>query len=123
MSPLKYLYVYILECSDKSFYTGLTNNPEKRLEQHNLAINRRSYTASRLPVRMIYCERFADFELAIKWEKRIKDWNRRKKIALINENWGQLKIAAECKNITSHKLTNPAHILDSARIDNRTHSE
>lgn len=52
---------------------------------------------------MIYCERFTNFNLAIKWEKRIKDWSRKKKEALIKENWSQLKIEAECKNASSHK--------------------
>ncbi|MCW3070592.1 MAG: Excinuclease subunit [Bacteroidetes bacterium] len=119
MKPLKFLYVYILECSDKTYYTGVTNNPERRLEEHNSGSNKGSYTSSRLPVRMIYCERFTDFDLAIKWEKRIKDWSRKKKEALIKENWDQLKIAAECKNESSHKIkaNTPAHVLDFARTD------
>ena len=103
MPPLKHLYVYILECVDKTYYTGITNNPERRLEEHNSGMNKKSYTFLRRPVRMIYCEMFTDFNLAIKWEKRIKNWNRQKKEGLIMENWDQLKIAAECRNETSHK--------------------
>ncbi len=103
MTLLKYLYVYILKCSDKTYYTGVTNNAERRIEEHNSGINKKSYTASRLPVEMVYCEKFTDFNLAIKWEKRIKDWNRKKKEALIKESWDQLKIEAECRNETSHK--------------------
>lgn len=106
MQPIKHLYVYILKCSDKTYYTGVTNNPEKRILEHNSGINKNSYTASRLPVEMVYCERFIDFNLAISWEKRIKNWNRKKKEALIKENWDMLKIAAECKNETSHKHYN-----------------
>ncbi|MDQ3048663.1 MAG: GIY-YIG nuclease family protein [Bacteroidota bacterium] len=105
MTILKYLYVYILKCSDNSYYTGITNNPERRLEEHNQKLNNFSYTASRLPVSMIYCERFTNFELAIRWEKRIKDWSRKKKEALIIENWDQLKIQAACTNETSHRNT------------------
>jgi putative endonuclease len=100
---LKYLYVYILKCSDNTYYTGITNNPERRIEEHNSGINKTSYTFTRTPVEMVYSERFTNFDLAIKWEKRIKDWNRKKKEALINGNWNQLKIEAECKNQTSHK--------------------
>lgn len=117
MGILKYLYVYILKCSDNTYYTGITNNPEKRIAEHNVGINKTSYTYTRRPVEMVYCERFTDYNLAIKWEKRIKDWNRKKKDALINENWSQLKIEAECKNETSHKIK-AAHVLDSARTDN-----
>jgi putative endonuclease len=62
-----------------------------------------SYTFRRRSVEIIYCEKFSDFNLAIKWEKRIKDWSRKKKEALICGNWDQLKIAAECKNETSHE--------------------
>ncbi len=109
MSLFKYLYVYILKCADKTYYTGVTNNPEKRIIEHNSGVNKNSYTASRLPVEMIYCEKFTDFNLAIRWEKRIKNWNRKKKEALIMENWDQLKIAAECKNDTSHKIYNEAN--------------
>ena len=103
MKPLKYLYVYILMCSDNSYYTGVTNNAERRLEEHNNGIDKTSYTFSRRPVKMIYCEMFSDYQLAINWEKRIKNWNRKKKEALINKNWDLLKIEAECKNETTHK--------------------
>lgn len=120
MKPLKYLYVYILLCSDNTFYTGVTNNPEKRLTEHSSGENKKCYTATRRPVKMVYCEQFSDYELAIKWEKRIKNWNRKKKLALINEKWDVLKIAAECKNDTSYKNrinTSHTHVLDSARTD------
>lgn len=52
MKKLKHLYVYILECSDKSYYTGITNNPERRVEQHNEGVNKNSYTYRR-PVKII----------------------------------------------------------------------
>ena len=103
MTLLKYLYVYILQCSDSTYYTGITNNPERRIEEHNSGINKTCYTFSRRPLVMVYCERFTNYELAIEWEKRIKDWNRKKKEALIKENWDQLKMEAECRNETSHK--------------------
>src|SRR4051812_23556638 len=101
MIIVQFLYVYILKCSDDTYYTGVTNNPEKRLEQHNSGINKNSYTSQRLPVLMVYCERFADFNLAIKWEKRIKKRSKEKKEVLISENWNQLQIAAVCKNKSS----------------------
>lgn len=79
MKTVKYLYVYILKCSDNTYYTGITNNPERRLIQHNKGLNKDSYTASRLPVELVYCELFSDFSQAIEWEKRIKNWSRAKK--------------------------------------------
>ncbi len=105
MGTLKHLYVYILKCADKSYYTGITNNPERRLKQHEKGINKDSYTSTRLPVEMVYCESFTDFNYAISWEKKIKNWSKAKKEALIKDRWDDLHALAECKNITSHKNT------------------
>lgn len=102
---LKYLYVYILRCRDDTYYTGVTNNAAKRLNEHNTGIDKTAYTFSRRPVEMLYCEAFSDYKLAIRWEKRIKDWSRKKKEALIAGHWDQLKEYSECKNETSHKNT------------------
>ena len=52
-------YIYILECSDKTLYTGYTNNLENRLKAHNEGKGAK-YTKSRLPVKMVYYEAFDD---------------------------------------------------------------
>ena len=105
MKTVKYLYVYILKCSDNTYYTGITNNPERRLKQHEKGLKKDSYTSSRRPVELVYCELFTDFNLAIAWEKKIKNWSKAKKEALIQQNWSNLKLHAECKNKTTHKNT------------------
>ena len=102
MKTVKFLYVYILHCSDNSFYTGITNNPERRFKQHLLGINKESYTYSRRPIELVYCELFTDFNVALEWEARIKKWSRAKKEALIAGNWKKLNELAACKNVTSH---------------------
>ena len=79
----KVLYVYILECSDGTYYVGVTNNADKRLTQHNLGLNKECYTYSRRPCKMVFAELFTNYELAIDWETRIKKWSRAKKQALI----------------------------------------
>ena len=103
MERQKYLYVYILKCNDKSYYTGITNNLERRLKQHNLGTDKTSYTYPRRPVEVVYHESFSNYYLAIGWETKIKNWSRKKKEALINSDWKKLHEAAECKNETSHK--------------------
>jgi putative endonuclease len=103
MKPQKYLYVYILLCSDGTYYTGVTNDIERRLQEHNHGFNKDSYTYSRRPVEMLFAEQFTDFNLAIEWEKRIKKWNVKKKQALINGDWEKLKEESICKNETSSK--------------------
>ena len=88
---IKYLYVYIIKCSDGTYYTGVTNNVEKRVTEHNTGIDKESYTYSRRPVELAFCELFSDYNLAIQWEKRIKKWSVKKKEALINGNFDLLK--------------------------------
>ena len=55
MPLFKLLYVYILKCSVKTYYTGITNNPERRLEEHSSGINKKCYTFSRRPLEIVYC--------------------------------------------------------------------
>ncbi len=84
MSFTKHLYVYILKCADDSYYVGVTNNPERRLFEHNEGITETAYTFSRRPCEMVFIDRFNDFNRAIDWETRIKKWSRKKKEALIS---------------------------------------
>ena len=69
---IKYLYVYIVKCNDGTYYTGVTNNVDKRLVEHNTGKNTESYTHSRRPVKLVFCELFINYNLAIEWETRIK---------------------------------------------------
>lgn len=75
-------YTYILECNDKTLYTGWTNNLEKRLKAHNDGKGAK-YTKSRLPVRLVYYEEFDSKEEAMQREYRIKRLNRTEKMSLI----------------------------------------
>ncbi len=75
--------VYIVKCSDKTFYTGITNNIKLRLETHNLGKGAK-YTKSRLPVILVYLERVEDKSNALRREIEIKKLNRSQKINLIN---------------------------------------
>ncbi|MCD6017371.1 MAG: excinuclease subunit [Bacteroidetes bacterium] len=101
---VKYLYVYIVKCNDGTFYTGVTNDIDKRLIQHNEGINEESYTYSRRPVNLVFYELFMDHNLAIEWETRIKKWSSKKKEALINSDWKRLAEEAKCKNVSSHEI-------------------
>jgi putative endonuclease len=86
----KVLFVYIVECADSSYYTGVTNDLQRRMLEHNFGNNKKSFTYSRRPVKLVYYTSFTDFKTAIAWEKRIKDWSRKKKYALIMGNYHQL---------------------------------
>ena len=75
-------YTYILECKDGTYYTGWTNNLEKRLKDHNEGRGAK-YTKARLPVSLIYYEEFQTKEEAMRREYVIKHMTRSDKENLI----------------------------------------
>lgn len=78
-------YVYILECSDFTLYTGISNDVEKRIDTHNKKKGAK-YTKTRTPVKLVYQQSFETKSLAAKEEWRIKQLTRNQKILLINQN-------------------------------------
>ncbi|MBI4732064.1 MAG: GIY-YIG nuclease family protein [Chloroflexi bacterium] len=77
-------FCYILECSDGTYYTGWTTDPERRLRQHNRGTGAR-YTRSRRPVRLVYVEERPDRASAMKRERAIKSLSRQQKTCLIDD--------------------------------------
>jgi len=90
MSKHHIYYVYILKCSDNSYYTGVTNNLHRRVQEHQEGTNRSSYTYKRRPVQLVFYTEFSNVQKAIEIEKIIKSWSRAKKEALINEEYEKL---------------------------------
>lgn len=88
VSPM--FYVYILRCHDKSYYTGHTDNLAARLHQHHHRVFLTCYTATRLPVELLYSAQFPTRMEALLAENQIKGWNRKKKEALIKGNWHEI---------------------------------
>ncbi|ABQ56462.1 TPA: GIY-YIG nuclease family protein [Legionella pneumophila] len=91
-------WVYILQCSDKSYYTGQTDNLEKRLTQHQDKMIPGCYTSTRLPIQLKFSQEFMSREEALSAERQIKGWSRRKKEALINGDWQALSDYSKRKN-------------------------
>lgn len=89
-------YVYILKCSDNSYYVGITNNVERRVYEHNEGIIK-GYTQSRKPVKLVYYQTFQEVNEAIAFEKQLKGWTRSKKEALISGNIFFLKKLSKSK--------------------------
>lgn len=71
-------WVYILLCSDGSYYTGSTNNLEQRIMQHQIGKGA-NHTKKRIPVELIYVEEYLRIDDAFHREKQIQGWSRRKK--------------------------------------------
>ncbi len=82
--------MYILQCSDGSYYTGSTINLELRIKQHQNGEGAK-HTKKRLPVKLVYFEEFLTIQEAFHREKQIQKWRREKKEALIAGNLEKLK--------------------------------
>ena len=93
-------YIYILRCSDNSYYTGSTNNLDFRLCQHQSGEGA-NYTKKRLPVELVYFEEYDRIDEAFFREKQIQGWSRAKKEALIEREYERLHELAGCRNETS----------------------
>ncbi len=92
-------WVYILHCTDGSYYTGHTDDLEKRLAQH-LAGEIEGYTQTKLPVRFVFSEEFSSREEVIARERQIKGWSRKKKEALIRGDWVEVSRLARKEHIS-----------------------
>lgn len=93
--------MYILECSDGTYYTGSTNNLELSLHRH-LNGEGAVYTRTRLPVKLLYLEQFSRIDDAFFREKQVQGWSRKKKEALINDMSDNLHELVKCMNETSY---------------------
>jgi predicted GIY-YIG superfamily endonuclease len=82
-------WVYILKCSDGSYYTGSAIDLEKRVAEH-MAGTFDGYTSKRLPVELVFCYEMATMFEAFLRERQIKGWTRRKKEALMKGEWDKL---------------------------------
>ena len=86
--------MYILQCSDNSYYVGSTWNIEQRLWQHNQGFGAK-YTARRRPVRLVYAEEFDSIADAYQREKQVQGWSRAKRKALIKGDFDSLPTLAK----------------------------
>jgi putative endonuclease len=87
-------YVYILECADKTLYTGWTVNLDNRIKTHN-AGKASKYTRARLPVKLVYVENFDNKIEAQKREWSIKQLSRKEKLKLINNNRDNYRLSLD----------------------------
>lgn len=77
-------YVYILNCSDNTLYTGITTDIKRRIDEHNSSDKGAKYTKLRRPVELVYSEESVNRSTASKREYEIKKMSRLKKLELIS---------------------------------------
>ncbi len=80
---MKAWFVYIVECSDKSLYTGITVDLDRRVLEHNTSNKGAKYTRPRRPVQLVYSETYEDRSSASKRESAIKKLSRSDKLTLL----------------------------------------
>lgn len=102
-------YMYILKCSNDTYYTGSTNNLERRLAEHNAGLGA-NYTRKHLPVELVYYKEFPRIDYAFYREKQVQGWGRAKKEALINGDTNLLHKLSECTNET-HFRNKPSAVV------------
>jgi predicted GIY-YIG superfamily endonuclease len=87
-------WVYILKCSDGSYYTGHTDNLESRIAQHHEG-KIAGYTHDKQPLTLMLTQDFPTRAEALSAEQQIKGWSRAKKQALIEKDWVKLSLLAK----------------------------
>jgi len=97
-------WVYMLLCSDRSYYIGHTEDLEARLAAHQRG-TLAGYTLSRRPVELIWAEPFTDRENAIARERQVKQWSRAKKAALAAQAWPRLVELSRARGSTGSPRT------------------
>ena len=89
-------WAYLLRCADGSFYAGHTDDVEKRIGEHMTGACG-GYTATRLPIELVWSQECSTRIEALSFERQIKGWSRAKKEALIRGNWEELSRLAKGK--------------------------
>jgi len=82
--------VYIVKCADGSYYTGHTDNLEKRVAEHQSGVIPGCYTYKRRPLTLVFSQPCSTREEALAAERQIKGWSRAKKEAMIAGNWNEV---------------------------------
>ena len=109
-------FMYILECSDGSYYTGSTVDLELRLIQH-LAGEGANHTKKRLPVKLVYYEEYQRIDEAFYREKQVQGWSRKKKEALIRGEFDQLpELAIAYRDVASRTSATGLSLPDASPL-------
>jgi putative endonuclease len=87
-------WVYRLRCADNSYYTGHTDNLEKRIGEHQKGLCA-GYTVGRLPVELVFSQACTTREEALAAEQQIKGWERKKKEAMMRGDWAEVSRLAK----------------------------
>lgn len=97
-------WVYILRCGDGSYYTGHTDNLERRIGEHNSGAIASCYTFKRRPLELVFSQDFPTREEALASEQQIKGWSRKKKEAMMRGDWAEVSRLAKSNTTVRPEL-------------------
>ena len=86
-------YLYILECSDGTLYTGITADLDRRIKEHNSSEFGAKYTSTRRPVKLVYSKKFSNRPEASKEEARVKKLTRAEKLSFLDTSGKNILIS------------------------------
>ena len=94
-------WMYILHCADGSYYTGHTDNLDKRIQEHHAGAIPSCYTFKRRPLSLAFSQDFPTREEALASEQQIKGWSRKKKEAMMKGDWAEVSRLAQSARAVS----------------------
>ncbi len=97
-------WVYILHCTDGSYYTGHTDNLEQRIQQHHAGVILGCYTYKRRPLQLVFSQNFTTREEALASEQQIKGWSRKKKEAMMRGDWAEVSRLAKSSAVRAEPV-------------------
>jgi putative endonuclease len=109
-------WVYILRCADGSYYTGHTDNLDKRIAEHHAGAIATCYTFKRRPLQLAFSQDFPTREEALASEQQIKGWSRKKKEAMMRGDWAEVSRLAKSKATIQAK---PFDFVQDSSVETR----
>jgi putative endonuclease len=99
---MKPFWVYIVRCADGSFYTGHTDDLDRRIAQHEVGDIPGCYTFKRRPITLVFSQPCVTREEALAAELQIKGWSRKKKEAMMRGDWAEVsRLARSSATLTA----------------------
>jgi len=114
---MRSFFVYLVRCSDGSYYCGQTDSIEARMQQHYAG--EIGYTSTRKPVELVWQGEFETREGAIEFEQQVKGWSRAKKEALIAGDWNRIQELAKSKKTVRPELVEGISAVHPEPVEGR----
>lgn len=111
--------IYILKCSDNTYYTGLAKDLGYRIREHQTGTNPESYTFGRRPVKLMWSIDTESYQEAFQWEHQIKGWSRAKKEALIRGDIDGIHDIVKSERKQREQIKKKTHRAERSKMETK----